>query len=58
MGYRFSPHSVFSLVVGIMLIALSWQMRGASVSFLFLVFGFVGLAAAIQNIIRSKKRGD
>lgn len=57
MGYRFSPHSVFSLVIGVMLIALSWQMRGASVSFLFLVFGFVGLAAAAQNIIRSKKRG-
>jgi hypothetical protein len=32
-------------------------MRGGSESFLFLVFGFVGLAAAIQNIIRSKKRG-
>lgn len=56
-GYRFSPHSVFGLVVGIMLVALSWQMRGASVSFLFLVFGFVGLAAAVQNIIRSRKRG-
>ena len=56
-GYRFSPHSVFSLVIGAMLVLLSWQMRGASVSFVFVVFGFVGLAAAVQNIMKSKTRG-
>lgn len=56
-GYQFSPHSVFSLVIGGMLVLLSWQMRGTSLGFLFVVFGFVGLAAAAGNIIRSKKRG-
>lgn len=57
-GYGFSPHSVFSLVIGIMLVALSWQMRGAGgISFVFMIFGFVGVLAAIQNIFKSKTKG-
>ncbi|MBO6634894.1 hypothetical protein [Parvibaculum sp.] len=56
-GYRLSPHSAFSLVIGIMLLSLSWQMRGVGIGFVFTVFGFVGIVAAVQNILKSKTRG-
>lgn len=58
-GYRFSPHSVFSLVIGAMMVLLSWQMRGAGgISFVFMIFGFVGVLAAIQNILKSKTQAS
>ena len=37
-----------------MLIYLSWQMRGIGLGFVFMVFGFVDVIVAVQNIRKSK----
>lgn len=54
-GYAISPHSAFSLVIALMLIYLSYQMRGIGLGFVFMIFGFIGAIVAIQNIRRSKR---
>lgn len=53
-GYKVSPHSAFSLVIAVMLIFLSYQMRGIGLGFVFMIFGFVDLVVAVQNIRKSK----
>lgn len=53
-GYKVSPHSAFGLVIAIMLIFLSYQMRGIGLGLVFMVFGFVDLIVAVQNIRKSK----
>ncbi|WP_041535848.1 hypothetical protein [Parvibaculum lavamentivorans] len=53
-GYKFSPHSAFSLVIALMLLFLSYQMRGQGPSFVFMIFGMVGLVATVRNILKSK----
>ena len=53
-GYKVSPHSAFSLIIAVMLIFLSFQMRGASLGFVFMVFGFVDVIVAVRNIMKSK----
>ncbi|MEQ8266373.1 MAG: hypothetical protein RH982_04190, partial [Parvibaculum sp.] len=40
-GYRITPHSAFSLVVAVMLIFLSWEMREIGLGFVFMIFGFI-----------------
>lgn len=57
-GYNISPHSAFSLVIAIMLIYLSYLMRGIGLGFVFMVFGFVDVIVAVQNIRKSKKPGS
>lgn len=54
-GYRVSPHSAFSLVIAVMLIYLSYMMRGIGLGFVFMVFGFVDVIIAVQNIRKSKR---
>ncbi|WP_421863781.1 hypothetical protein [Parvibaculum sp.] len=53
-GYKVTPHSAFSLIIAIMLIYISWQMRGIGMGFVFMVFGFVDIIIAVQNIRKSK----
>lgn len=53
-GYSISPHSAFSLVIAFMLLYLSFQMRGSGMDFVFMIFGFVGLVAVIQNVAKTK----
>lgn len=53
-GYSISPHSAFSLVIAVMLLYLSFQMRGSGMDFVFMIFGFVGLVAVIQNVAKTK----
>lgn len=53
-GYKITPHSAFSLVVAVMLIFLSYQMRGIGLGFVFMVFGFIDVIVAVQNIRKSK----
>ena len=53
-GYKITPHSAFSLVVAVMLLSLSWQMRGVGLGFVFMIFGFVDIIIAVQNIRKSK----
>ncbi|MEP2827833.1 hypothetical protein [Parvibaculum sp.] len=57
-GYSISPHSAFSLMIAIMLIYLSYLMRGIGLGFVFMVFGFVDVIVAVQNIRKSKKPGS
>ena len=54
-GYGISPHSAFSLVIAVMLLYLSFQMRGSGMDFVFIIFGFVGLVAVIQNVVKTRK---
>ena len=54
-GYKVTPHSAFSLVVAVMLIFLSYEMRGIGLGFVFMVFGFVDVIVAVQNIRKSKR---
>ena len=54
-GYSVSPHSAFGLVIAIMLIYLSYMMRGIGLGFVFMVFGFVDVIVAVQNIRKSKR---
>lgn len=53
-GYRITPHSAFSLVVVVMLIFLSWEMREIGLGFVFMIFGFIDVIIAVQNIRKSK----
>ena len=53
-GYRFSPHSVFGLIIGLMLIFLSYQMRGIGLGLVFMIFGFVSFVVVIRNVLKSK----
>lgn len=53
-GYSISPHSAFSLVIAVMLLYLSFQMRGSGMDFVFMIFGFVGIVAVIQNVAKTK----
>ncbi|MEP0706590.1 MAG: hypothetical protein RIC51_12025 [Erythrobacter sp.] len=53
-GYRITPHSAFSLVVAVMLIFLSWEMREIGLGFVFMIFGFIDVIIAVQNIRKSK----
>lgn len=53
-GYAVTPHSAFSLVIAAMLIYLSYQMRGIGLGFVFMIFGFIDVIVAVQNIRRSK----
>lgn len=53
-GYGFSPHSTFSLVIGLMLIFLSYQMRGIGLGLVFMIFGFVSFVVVIRNVLKSK----
>jgi hypothetical protein len=53
-GYRLSPHMSFSLVIAIMLLSISYQMRGAGLSFVFLVFGVAGLIVVLNNVQKTK----
>lgn len=53
-GYSVSPHSAFSLVIAVMLIYLSYLMRGIGLGFVFMIFGFVDLTVSVQNIRKSK----
>lgn len=53
-GYSVSPHSVFGLMIAIMLIYLSYLMRGIGLGFVFMIFGFIGVIAVVQNIRKSK----
>jgi len=53
-GYKVTPHSAFCLIIAIMLIYISWQMRGIGMGFVFMVFGFVDIIIAAQNIRKSK----
>lgn len=53
-GYKVTPHSAFSLVVAVMLIFLSYEMRGIGLGFVFMVFGFIDVIVAVQNIRKSK----
>ena len=53
-GYKITPHSAFSLVVAVMLIFLSYQMRGIGLGFVFMIFGFIDVIVAVQNIRKSK----
>jgi hypothetical protein len=55
-GYSLSPHSGFSIVIGVMLIYLSYRLRASGLGFVFMVFGFIGIIVAIQNIRRTKPR--
>ena len=52
--YKVTPHSAFSLVVAVMLIFLSYEMRGIGLGFVFMVFGFIDVIVAVQNIRKSK----
>lgn len=54
-GYQISPHSAFSLVIAVMLIYLSYMMRGIGLGFVFMIFGFVDVIVAVQNIRKSKR---
>ena|SRR3990167_9373201 len=54
-GYAISPHSAFSLVIAAMLIYLSYRMRGIGLGFVFMVFGFIGIIVAVQNVRKSKR---
>ncbi len=53
-GYRITPHSAFSLAVAVMLIFLSWEMREIGLGFVFMIFGFIDVIIAVQNIRKSK----
>jgi hypothetical protein len=53
-GYKVTPHSAFSLVVAVMLIFLSYEMRGIGLGFVFMIFGFIDVIVAVQNIRKSK----
>ncbi|MEQ8267637.1 MAG: hypothetical protein RH982_10605 [Parvibaculum sp.] len=53
-GYRLSPHSAFGLVIGLMLVFLSYQMRGVGLGFVFMIFGFVSFIVVVRNVLKSK----
>jgi hypothetical protein len=54
-GYRLSPHMGFSLVIAVMLLSISYQMRGSGLSFVFLVFGVAGLIVVLNNVQRTRR---
>lgn len=53
-GYSLSPHSAFGLVIAVMLIYLSYLMRGVGLGFVFMIFGFICVIVVVQNIRKSK----
>lgn len=53
-GYSVSPHTAFSILIGVMLIFLSYRLRASGLGFVFMVFGFVDLIVAVQNMRRTK----
>ncbi len=53
-GYGISPHSAFGLVIAVMLIYLSYLMRGVGLGFVFMIFGFIGAIVVVRNIRKSK----
>lgn len=55
-GYSLSPHSLFSLGISVMLLYLSKAMSGTGLSFVFMVFGAVGVATVISSVRKTKDR--
>ena len=53
-GYSVSPHAGFGAVVAVMLLYLSYQMRGIGLGFVFMVFGVVGLVVVLNHVQKSK----
>lgn len=53
-GYSISPHAGFGAVVAVMLLYLSYQMRGIGLGFVFMVFGVVGLIVVLNHVQKSK----
>lgn len=53
-GYRITPHSAFGLVIGLMLVFLSYQMRGIGLGFVFMIFGFIDFIFVVQNVRKTK----
>ena len=49
-GYSVSPHAGFGAVVAVMLLYLSYQMRGIGLGFVFMVFGVVGLVVVLNHV--------
>ena len=53
-GYSVSPHAGFGAVVAVMLLYLSYQMRGIGLGFVFMVFGVVALVVVLNHVQKSK----
>ncbi len=53
-GYSVSPHTAFSAIIGIMLIFLSYKLRASGLGFVFMIFGFIDLVIAVQNMRRTR----